>query len=202
MRTHYDKEFKAKVAIEAIKGEKIIQELATLYGVHPNLVALWKKQLQENASALFERAQKDKDKEAAQHKEEELFKEIGQLQVENEFLKEKVQTVVRDRTTMVEPKHPELSIRRQCVLLGISKRSYYYRPNARRTKHQNEVCMLGHILEVLKETPFASGKMILMSGGKEFLTYDGKMFFMSHGKMIFMSYGKMFFISDGKQFFT
>jgi transposase-like protein len=87
MRKHYDKEFKAKVAIEAIKGEKTIQELATLYGVHPNLVALWKKQLQENASELFERTQKDKDKQAAQHKQEELFKEIGQLQVENEFLK-------------------------------------------------------------------------------------------------------------------
>ena len=89
MRKHYDKEFKAKVALEAIKGDKTIQELATLYGVHPNLVALWKKQLQENAPALFDRAQKDKEKEAAQHKEEELFKEIGQLQVENEFLKKK-----------------------------------------------------------------------------------------------------------------
>ena len=50
MRKHYDKEFKAKVAIEAIKEEKTIQELATLYGVHPNLVALWKKC---NAPLLF-----------------------------------------------------------------------------------------------------------------------------------------------------
>lgn len=57
-----------------IKGEKMIQELATLYRVHPNLVALWKKQLQENAPELFERTQKDKKKEVAQHKEEELYK--------------------------------------------------------------------------------------------------------------------------------
>ena len=85
MRKHYDKEFKAKVTLEAIKGEKTIQELATLYSVHPNLLALWKKQLEENAPELFERSQKDKEKEAAQHKEEELCKEIGQLQVENEF---------------------------------------------------------------------------------------------------------------------
>jgi len=40
MRKHYDKEFKAKVAIEAIKGEKTIQEIATVYGVHPNLIAI------------------------------------------------------------------------------------------------------------------------------------------------------------------
>ena len=120
MRKHYDKEFKVKVTLEAIKGEKTIQELATLCSVHPNLLAMWKKQLQENAPELFERSQKDKEKEAAEHKEEELYKEICQLQVENEFLK-KVQTIVRDSTTMVEPKHPVLSIRQQCVLLGISK---------------------------------------------------------------------------------
>jgi len=76
MRKHYDKEFKAKVALEAIKGEQTIQQLATLYSVHPNLVALWKKQLEENAAELFERSQKDKEKEAAEHKEGELYKEM------------------------------------------------------------------------------------------------------------------------------
>ena len=55
MRKHYDKEFKAKVAIEAIKGEKTIQELSTVYGVHPNLIALWKKQLTDNAPQLFDK---------------------------------------------------------------------------------------------------------------------------------------------------
>ena len=77
MNKHYDKEFKDKVVLEDIKGEKTIQELATLYSVHPNLVVLWKKQLEENAPELFERSQKDKEKEAAQHKEEELCKEMA-----------------------------------------------------------------------------------------------------------------------------
>jgi len=53
MRKHYDKEFKTKVALEVIKGEKTIQELATLYEVHPNQVVIRKKQLMENASQLF-----------------------------------------------------------------------------------------------------------------------------------------------------
>ena len=88
MRKHYDKEFKAKVAIEAIKGEKTIQELATVYKVHPNLIALWKKQLTDNASQLFGKSEKEKEKEEARHKQEELYKEIGQLQMENEFLKD------------------------------------------------------------------------------------------------------------------
>jgi transposase-like protein len=89
MRKHYDKAFKAKVAIEALRGEKTLQELATAYGVHPNMIALWKKQLLESAEQVFERSGKDKDAEAAEKKQDELFKQIGQLQVENEFLKKK-----------------------------------------------------------------------------------------------------------------
>jgi transposase len=91
MRKRYDKEFKAKVAIEALRGEKTLQEIAIAHAVHPNLVALWKKQLIESAGQLFEKAGKDKEAEAetAERKQDELFKQIGQLQVENEFLKKK-----------------------------------------------------------------------------------------------------------------
>ena len=89
MRKRYDKAFKAKVAIEALRGDKTLQELGVADGVHPNMIALWKKQLLENAEQLFEKAGKDKDAEAAERKEDLLFKQIGQLQVENEFLKKK-----------------------------------------------------------------------------------------------------------------
>ena len=89
MRKRYDKEFKAKVSVEALKGEKTLQELAIIYSVHPNMIALWKKQLTENASTLFEKEGKDKATEEAERQKDELFKQIGQLQVENEFLKKK-----------------------------------------------------------------------------------------------------------------
>ena len=89
MRKRYDKAFKAKVAIEALRGEKTMQEIGMAYGVHPNLVALWKKQLLESADVLFEKPGKDKDSEAAERKQDELYKQIGQLQVENDFLKKK-----------------------------------------------------------------------------------------------------------------
>lgn len=89
MRKRYDKAFKAKVAVEALRGEKTMQEIGIAYGVHPNLVALWKKQLLAGADQLFEKAGKDKDAESAERKQDELYKQIGQLQVENEFLKKK-----------------------------------------------------------------------------------------------------------------
>ena len=65
MRKRYDKEFKAKVALEALKGEKTLQELAITYSVHPNMIALWKRQLLENAATLFEKEAKDKASEGA-----------------------------------------------------------------------------------------------------------------------------------------
>jgi len=55
MHTRYNKDFKAKVALEAIRGEKTLQEIAAAYAVHPNRVSQWKKQLLESAGKLFEK---------------------------------------------------------------------------------------------------------------------------------------------------
>lgn len=90
MRKRYDKDFKAKVAIEAMRGEKTLQEISTLYEVHPNLISQWKKQLIEQAAKLFEKAGKENaTAEEAERKTDALFRQIGQLQVENDFLKKK-----------------------------------------------------------------------------------------------------------------
>ena len=88
MKKRYEKAFKARVAIEAIRGEKTIQQIAQDFEVHPNLVGQWKKQLLEGATALFEKPNKNAE-ELQQKKTEELYRQIGELQVEKEFLKKK-----------------------------------------------------------------------------------------------------------------
>lgn len=87
-RQVYDEQFKAKVALEAIRGEKTIAELASQYQVHANQILGWKKHLLENVSGLFSRK---RDPQIGQMKEEmdELYKKIGKQDIELEFLKKK-----------------------------------------------------------------------------------------------------------------
>ena len=81
----YGKEFKAKVALEAIKGEKTIAEISSEYEIHSNMVSKWKKQLKENVANIFIR--KNEQEPTAERKIENLYKEIGRMQVENSWLK-------------------------------------------------------------------------------------------------------------------
>lgn len=88
-KTHYSKEFKSKVAIEALRGEKTIQELSQIHAVHPNMIGQWKKHLIENAAGTFDKGKNDNEKIKSEKKLEQLYGQIGMLQVEKEFLKKK-----------------------------------------------------------------------------------------------------------------
>lgn len=87
-RKAYDDNFRARVALEAIKGEKTVSEIASQYEVHPNQITKWKKHLLENVSGLFSR-RKDPEIEELRSLNEELYKKIGQQNIELEFLKKK-----------------------------------------------------------------------------------------------------------------
>ena len=80
-RRNHGAVFKAKVALEAIKGEQTLVELAARFQVHPNQIAEWKKQLQDRASEIFDKEKKSKEPDI-----KELHAKIGQLAMENDFL--------------------------------------------------------------------------------------------------------------------
>lgn len=79
---------KAKVALEAVKGSKTVNEIAQEYSVHPTQVGLWKKALLENASQLFDVKRGPKAIDPQSHPER-LYAKIGQLNMELEWLKKK-----------------------------------------------------------------------------------------------------------------
>jgi len=86
-RRKHSAAFKAKVALEAIKGEATIAEIASRYEIHPNLVTKWKKALQDEAASIFSEdhaRQKKQDKNLVAQ----LYQQIGQLKVENDFLEQ------------------------------------------------------------------------------------------------------------------
>lgn len=85
-RRKFSNQFKAKVALEAIKGQRTINELAQEFGVHPNQISLWKKQLLETIPAVFNNG-KDREQEKIEKERDRLYKKVGQLQVENDWLK-------------------------------------------------------------------------------------------------------------------
>lgn len=88
-RNRYSADFKAKLALEVIKGNHTLTEIASDAQVHPNLLMQWKKQLLESLPVVFadKRAKENKEQE---EKEAQLYQQIGQLKVELDWLKKKV----------------------------------------------------------------------------------------------------------------
>lgn len=90
-RRTFTAEFKAKVALEAIKEIKTISELAQVYQVHPNLITHWKKEFLSNAGKVFNSVNDESAEVKKLKKEnEELIHQIGQLSVDINWLKKKV----------------------------------------------------------------------------------------------------------------
>lgn len=86
-RNRYSGVYKARVAIEAIRGDKTLAELSEQYQIHPNQITNWKSKLVHDASHVFEdKRQKKKDRDV---QVDELYRQIGQLKVELDWLKKK-----------------------------------------------------------------------------------------------------------------
>ena len=89
-RRKFKSDFKAKVAIECIREQKTIEEICKKYELHPTQVNLWKKEFLANAALVFDKENKVSIEDNTDKKLQELYAQIGQLKVENDFLKKKL----------------------------------------------------------------------------------------------------------------
>ncbi|MFD2781760.1 IS3 family transposase [Novosphingobium pokkalii] len=127
-RKRYSADFKAKVAMEAIRGDLTLAELAAKHGVHHTMIGAWKRQAMDGMASLFDGG--DQAAKASSEAEiEKLHAKIGQLLVERDFWQEPLRSMSMDRRRrMIEPDNADLSITAQCRLLSISRSGYYCAP--------------------------------------------------------------------------
>lgn len=89
-RRKFSASFKSKVALEALQERETVETLSKKYEVHPNQIMSWKKELRENSDQVFSSGQGVKQDKSAKLIDE-LYRQIGQLKVDNDWLKKKLQ---------------------------------------------------------------------------------------------------------------
>ena len=89
-RKKHNAAFKAKVALAAVRGDRTIAELASAFGIHPNQIYNWKKQLLDGAVSVFEGGGAAAEGTVSEAQVDLLYRQIGQLKVENDFLARKL----------------------------------------------------------------------------------------------------------------
>lgn len=128
-RRDHSAAFKAKVALEALRGELTVTELVAKHGVHQTRINTWKRHAMEDMAEAFD----SKTEAAAADHEAEIAKlhaKINELLVELDFFTQSLRTMsVSRRREMIDPSHFALSVTRQCKLVSISRSALYAGPN-------------------------------------------------------------------------
>ncbi|WP_405127643.1 IS3 family transposase [Romeriopsis navalis] len=145
-RKTYSTEYKAKIALEAIQGLKTINKIATTHGLHPTQITQWKKQALESLPDAFSRKRQRQQQDQTALTGE-LYQQIGQLK----WLKKKLVLPVVAKRLLIDRDHPDLSLQRQCELIGLNRSSWYYQ--AARESPENERLM-ALIDQQFTDTPF------------------------------------------------
>ena len=91
MRKKFEAGFKAKVALEAVKGEKTLAELSAQFGVHSNMIVRWKQEMLQKLPVLFDKKAERRENAEEAEKVDKLYKAVGELKMENDWLKKKLE---------------------------------------------------------------------------------------------------------------
>ena len=154
-RRRFSAEFKAKVALEAIKGHETVAELATRHGLHPTQIAAWKREAVEKIAQVFRReewqAEPRRGTDEAACQDRSACRGTG-------FFVESLRSLSLDRRkTMIDPGHSRLSIVRQCELVSISRSSFYRAPTPESAEN---LVLMRLIDEQFLETPWYGSRQM------------------------------------------
>ncbi|EJL6535478.1 IS3 family transposase [Vibrio cholerae] len=154
-RRNHSPEFKAKVALDAAKGDKTVAELAQKYNLHANQISTWKKELLENAAMIFA-TENHSGKESSEDVDK-LHAKIGQLTMENGFFGQSARSLDRAQRKSSLVKSTPLPIKRQCELLNIARSTAYYQPIGLSAE---EITLRPMIDEIHLQYPFMGSRRI------------------------------------------
>ncbi|MDN5052627.1 transposase [Aliarcobacter butzleri] len=152
--TQYSAEFKTKIVLEVLKGDKTINEIASEYNIIPKNIQNWKNIFLANAVVAMEPAKAVKEYkdeiEKLKAKNDEYAKIVGKLTVENNWMSGKLKSLdSKKRQAIVEFKLSDISITRQSELLGIARSGLYYSSKI----NEDEIAIKQHIQTIYNEIP-------------------------------------------------
>ncbi|MGH7015410.1 MAG: IS3 family transposase [Stellaceae bacterium] len=161
-RRNHSPTYKARVALDCLRGEKTVAELAKQYELHPNQVTAWKNELLQRAGEVFGASAAEGALDA--EKVHELHAKIGELAVERDFLAQGARSLPRtERTEMIDG-GGKLSVKRQCELLGLNRTGVYYTP---RPVPEADLQLMRRIDELHLRWPFYGARRLARELAKE-----------------------------------
>ena len=133
-RTRYTAEFKTEVVLRVLREEDTVNAIAAEYGISPVMVSRWKKEFVERASEVFAKgmSEAEKELEKEQQRVERLERKVGQLTYELDWIKKKKRKSQNGEEEtgydVIDRDNPDISVSRQCELLGLNRTSVYREP--------------------------------------------------------------------------
>ena len=160
-RTRYSTKLKTQLVLEILKGDKTLNEIASENSITPKNLQNWKRQFLENAEIAMEPSKavseyKEEIKEL-KSKNDEYAKVVGKLTVEKEWAVGKLKSLgLNNKKALIEPKLKELSISKQCKIVGLNRGSLYYK-SKKSEKREN---IKKEIVRIYEEIPiYGSAKV-------------------------------------------
>ena len=178
-RKTYSADFKAKLVLKVLEGEKTLNEIASEYEILPKNLQNWKKQFLENMSLAFDKSTVVKEYkteiETLQKDKDNMAKKVGELTLERDFLEGKLVSLVssKSRKTFIDTEH-NLSLNKQCKVLNIAKSTLYYEP-VKKFSSDEDIKLLNMINDIYSEFPYYGTRRMLTALENEGFTVGRKL---------------------------